>query len=798
MKISVNWLRDYVALGEKPQKIAEALTMGIAEVESVEEVGREFEGIVVGRVLKIKKHPNADELVLARVSIGKKILKIVCGAKNLKVGQKVPVALAGTTLPNGIKIEKVKIRGEEFEGMICSEIELGLGEGAKEIMVLGKKAGVGQEFRKYLGLKDYVLEIDNKSLTHRSDLFSHIGIARELAAILGRKLKLLSKLGIKGVRENTKVKSQVKLGVEVEDRKLCPRYMAVVLNGIKVGKSPLWIQNRLRACGVRPINNVVDITNYVMLEWGQPLHAFDLGKLKSKNEEEKNILVRLAKRGESITTIDGQRRKLNKDMLVIADSQRPIAIAGVMGGANTEVSEKTGFLILESASFDSVSVRKTSQKLGLRTEAVTRFEKGLGINLPEEGLLRCVELFQKYAKAEVASKIADTMTRKPKPIVVKLDLDYLNGLIGVGIPRTKVIKVLNSLEFKTEGTGKELKVEVPLFRTDVNIPEDVIEEVARIYGYDNVELKEITGVLRPTSELLDLYWGRKILEILTGGGFTETYNYSFYGEKLLKRCLLTAKDHVEIKNPLSEDLRFLRTSLLPRLFENVEKNKRYFNSFKLFEIGHVYFSGFECKSLAGVVLGDIDDVFYEVKGAVELLLGKLNIEFKFENLERTEGCEYWNIYAPGRSLQYVSGKDLLGTISLVDQKVLDNFDIENKKLAFFSLSLDHLVKKASSLVEYEPLSKFPPATLDLALVLDKTIPAKDVETLIYESGRPLLEQVELFDVYAGKPLAPSEKNLAFHLTYRAEDKTLEDEEVEEIQKKIIRDLEVKLGARVRE
>lgn len=793
MKISLNWLNEYVNIKTtKPEKIAEALTMGIAEVEQVQELGAGLDDVVVGEMKEIKKHPNADKLFVAKVDVGEpKPRQIIFGqVVALKVGDKLPIALAPAKLPGGMKIKKTKLRGVDSEGMCCLNSELGILDQADDVNFFPKATKNGTKIAKALGLDDAILEIDNKSLTHRADLFCHIGVAREAAALLGKKLtppKLIK----------PKASAKYKLNITAKDKKLCPRYAGIILDNIKIGPSPDWMQTHLSAAGMRPINNVVDITNYVMLEYGQPLHAFDADKLKGKSKKEKSIVVRLAKAGELITTVDKQKRKLDKDMLIIADSKEPVAIAGVMGGAETEVTDKTTKLILESANFDETSIRKTSQRLGLRTEAVVRFEKGLSIGLPEEGLQRAVKLLQKHAGAKIASKVADTLTAKPKPATIKLDLDYLNKLVGASIPKTKVSSILKSLEFKAKGQTKTLDVEVPIFRTDITIPEDLIEEVARVYGYDNIEPQEITGALKPVDELPDMHWGDKITENLVGAGFTEVKNYSFYGEKLLRRCLLTSKDHIELANPISEDLQYLRTTLLPWLFYNVAKNIREFSRINLFEIGHIYFPGCESKVLAGVMLGNKEEVFYDLKGAVGLLLKKLNIEYQARALERTEGCEYWNMYSSGRSLRYMNGKDMLGTLSLLDQRVATNFNIKGKKLAFFSFSLDQLAQKASSLTKYQPLPKFPPVTLDLALVVKQSMSAGEIIKFMRERGRPLLEKVELFDVYSGKQLASGQKNLAFHLTYRAQDRTLKDKEVEAVQRKLIQALENELGAKVR-
>ena len=820
MKISINWLKDYIDLKEKPAKIADSLTMGIAEVEDVINLADKYKNIVVGEVLSTEKHPNADKLSKAVVDVGSEKpsslpfrrinsvgkLNIVCGASNLEKGQKVPVALVGAVLPGNFKIAKAKIRGEESNGMICAEEELGLAKKSSGIMILNDNAKVGQKFSTYMGLEDVVLDIDNKSLTHRADLFCHIGIARELSALLNLKLNL-PKL------KKPKVSKDYKVNIEVKDKKLCPRYMGVVLNDLKIGESPKWMQARLNVAGMRPINNVVDITNYVMLEYGQPLHAFDVNKISEENKKvlldadkcglgglcRLKIIVRLAKKEESIVTIDNKKRSLDEKILVIANEKEPIAIAGVMGGLNSEVDKNTKTILLEAANFNETSVRKTSFKLGLRSEAVLRFEKGQSLDLPEYGLYRAVELFEKYAGAKVASNIADTLKNKLQPRKIKLNLDFVERLMGIKVPKTKIVKILKNLEFRITQLKDYLNVEVPIYRTDIKASEDLVEEIARVYGYDNIKPQEIEGVLKPVNELPDIYWGEKISQYLEGAGFSEVYNYSFYGEKLLSKCLLTSKDHLIVTNAQSPDLKYLRTTLLPRLMNNAELNFRNYDQFKIFEIGHVYFTGgIECKSLAGILVGDSDEVFYQAKGTMEFLLEKLNINYKIEELEKNKDCEYWNMYSEGQSIQFVSDKKILGTISICDIQAANNFNFKNKKVAFFNFSIDQLSQKATLNRQFKPLPKYPSITLDLAFVLNKSIKVREVAQLIQEEGRPLLKDLELFDVYMGKGLKEDKKSLAFHLVYRSGERTLKDEEVMQVQKKIINKLENELGAKVRE
>lgn len=798
MKISYNWLKNYITLKESPQKAAEALTMGIAEVESVKAQGKGLEKVVVGEILEIKRHPNADKLFIAKINIGKKTIQVIFSqVVSLKVKDKLPVVVAPAVLPGGIKIEKRKLKGIESEGMCCLDSELGIFDKARKVTFFGKEVKSGTPIVHALGLDDTILEIDNKSLTHRSDLFSHIGIARELAAILGKKLKL-PKL------KKPKESKEKRLKVKVENFDDCPRYMAVVLDNIKIKPSPKWMQKYLEVVGVRPINNVVDITNFIMLEYGHPTHAFDYNKIKDQT-----FRIHRAKPGEKMVTLDGVERNLDESILIIKDTEKITDLAGIMGGAVSEIDNKTKTIVLEAANFNKTLIRKTAQKLGLHTEAVVRYEKGISSDLTWQVLWRGIELLEKYAGAKVASKIYDLKKqgeiRKKK---IKFDLNYLNKLSGTNIPRQKVIKILKSLGFKVKSKGNILDVTVPLFRTDINLQEDLVEEVTRLYGYDKIEPEPIFTKIMPVSESPDLYWSKKVSVYLADWGFDEVYNYSFYGKKLLAKCKLTPQNHIALANPLSPDLAFLRTSLLPRLLENLEKNSRQYDKIKLFEIGKVFIPGCESKMLSGVICSIKKDTFYEAKGIVELLFKKLNVPYQFENLQKQKGCEYWNLYRERHSLRVKSfsnslfyqgerAEKYLGTISEVDMEVLENFDLVKKHVSFFDLFFEEIAKLAAKPQKFIPLPKYPPIILDLAFVLDKKILAQDILKTILQAGKPLLVNVELFDVYEGKPLLSSEKNLAFHLTYQSPIKTLKDEEVKNVQDKIVKALEIKFKAKIR-
>jgi len=775
MKISVNWLKDYVKISD-PCKSAESLTMAIAEVEDVVDLSKKFDGIIIGEVKEKKKHPNADRLNLAKVNVGKEILDIVCGASNLAVNQKIAVATIGTKLPNGLVIKPVAIRGEKSFGMICSEQELGLAKKSEGIMVLDKGAKVGEEFSKYLNLDDVIFDIDNKSLTHRSDLFCHIGIAREIAAAESKKLLLPKLPKIK--------KTAKKISVEVKDKKLCPRYEAIKLDNIKIEESPLWMQARLNSAGMRPINNIVDIANYVMLEFGQPLHAFDADKIGSK------IIVRKAKKQENIKTIDAKIRQLSEEMLVIADNKKPIAVAGVMGGFDSEVSKNTKSIILESANFYAYSIRQTARKLGLHSEAATRYEKNIAPELTNYALLRAVQLFQEICKAKVGSIVTDIYSARQKTIKIKLDPEKFAEFLGEKIPLTKIKSILKSLEFKISGT-KNLTIEVPYFRTDINYEEDLYEEIARIYGYDNIKPQRLIQKLEPVANLADLKLGNSARDILAGFGFSESYNYSFVSQNLLQKSGFNVTENIKVLNPQSKDLQYLRTSLLPGLLDNVRLNSKRFESIKIFEIGHVYQNS-EKKYLSGIICGKKEKIFYNLKGVLEGLLIKLNVACQFVQLEQTP-----KYLVTGKSIEIRQGSKIIGQMGLINQGNLDQMGIKKIKVAFFELDVSELVNASRKEKKFQQIPKFPAVTLDLAFVLDKTIPAATLEREILKIGQPLLIKAKLFDVYTGKPLQPNERNLAYHLIYQDPNKTLQDQEVKTIQQKIINQLSQKFQAKIR-
>ncbi|MDP2708989.1 MAG: phenylalanine--tRNA ligase subunit beta [bacterium] len=773
MLLSLNWLKEFAAIPKNltPEELAKRLTDHTVEVEKLEYQADKYRQVAVGKILAVKPHPKADRLRLALVDVGAEKLEIVCGAPNIAAGQLVPVALVGAVLPAGLAIKPAEIRGVTSSGMLCAPDELGLGDDHKGIMILDK-AKIGQSLADYLGLNDVMFEVDNKSITHRADLWSHYGLARDISAFLNVKFKAIK---IKAPR----VKGGLKLKVKVEDHKLCPRYMALALDGIKVGPSPEWLANRLSAAGMRPINNIVDATNYVMLEVGQPLHAFDARMIDS-------ITVRRANKNETMETLDGQTRQLDDEMLLITNQAGPVAIAGVMGGANSEINDNTTAIIIESANFNFESVRKTAQKLGLRTEASMRYEKGLDPNLTELGLFRAAELIMKICPgATAAGRPVDQKKYKLNLGPISFDLNWLNGRVGENFSAGQVKRILEKLGFGLKESRGKFKVTVPTWRAarDIAIAEDVVEEVARIYGYNNLKPALPKVEMAPPLVLPEKALERKIKNILSvGAGLTEVYNYSFVKTAGLG-CL-------KLVNSLSEDLKYLRVSLRYGLIENIKTNQAGHEKIAIYEIGRIFLDRpgenglpYQAKRLGLALAANQDgDLFRELKGIIAYLLNSLNIDVTFDVFEKGAG-----IFAAG---------ELIGQARELDKDYARTLGIK-KRVALAELELDKLniLIKNHLAKLYRPPAKYPPAVRDLAFVVNDKILYNNIVQEI-KNFSDLIARVELFDVYQGDKLGAGKKSLAFHIIYQA-DKTLTSEEVDEAQGELIKHLENKLGAKVR-
>jgi len=855
MKISLNWLKELVKIPDNitPEEIGLALTLKTVEVEGIERQGESLKNVVIGKINKIEKHPNADKLQLCSVDIGEKNdAQIVCGGTNLKEEMFTVVAKVGAKVRwhgegDLVELEKAKIRGIESNGMICASSELGLEniisqESDSEIIDLGERGSDADDYAddyadttriipgtslvEVLKLDDVIFDIDNKSLTNRPDLWGHVGIAMEVGAIFG----------VQSVDRNvpwhvsTDTTADDGLVVDVQNQELCPRYMAVTLSGIKIGQSPQWIQNRLLAVGMRPINNIVDVTNYVMLELGQPMHSFNY-QLSVNSYQ---LRVRNAQDGEKIVTLDGEERELDSEMLVIADGEKAIAIAGVMGGANSEIDEKTTDIILESANFEKVNNRQTATKLGLRTEAVMRYEKGLDPNLTEQALARCVELIQQMIpEAKISNKIIDIKTESKSIQPIEITTEYINKKIGTDISAKRVVEILESLGFgvKTGNSVSDnnarqnctMQISVPSWRAtgDVSIKEDIVEEVARIYGFDNIIPEAPKMSLKVPEENKERKLTYKIKDILKGQGMTETSNYSFVNDEQLEKMGINSEQCVEISNPISADSKFLRPNLIIRLLQNAKDNLRFYKEFSMFEIGSVFrdVDGKDCadpkcskklpwqeKTVAGIIVADKSAVpFYEAKETAESLMRELGVGYDVADdtvkREWVHPCRKLRLIT--HNMEHITydtddaGEYSLGYISEINPGVVRKMGIKNARVAVFEFSLGELVGAINYDKKYEKISKFPSILRDLAIMVNKKILVGDlVQTINTEAGKNLTD-IELFDYYEGKQLEDDKKSLAFHLTFQSIERTLEDKEVDEIFCKITNKLRKEFKAELR-
>ena len=807
MLISYDWLNDFIKLPKTaiPEEVAAKFTMHTVEVEGVKRQDSQWPGVVVGKVLTVEPHPNADRLRVTKVDIKAAVLNIVCGAPNVAAGQLVAVATIGSVLPNGLEIKESTLRGVTSEGMICAEDELGLGDNHEGIMVLDKTAKIGEPLAKYFKLSDVVLEIDNKSLSNRSDLWGHYGLARELGVIYEAPIKDYAEFLKTAIEDR-----EEELSVKVEDSRLCPRYLALAIGGLEITESPQWLKSRLQAVGLRPINNIVDLTNYVMLETGQPLHAFDRDLVKK-------IGVRLAKKDEQLTLLDGQEKELTEEMLVITDGEKPVAVAGVMGGKDSGVSLNTNEIILEAANFEAVSVRKTAAKLGLRTEASVRFEKSLDPNLAETALRRFWTLLKEIAPgAKVTSKIFDHKKFNLETGPLTLSLNWINERAGQEIPETKVISILERLGFGVTNNNGELSVVIPSWRAakDVRLKEDVLEEVLRFWGYDNLPSIAPRAALIPPLRLADLVLERKLEDFLSGSlNLTETQNYSFVSHHHLQKLGLEEDTYLKIANPLSDQYDYLRQNLAINLLNNVRTNQFNFSRLSLFEIGRVYFDTpgvfdkagddqerlpYQQKRL-GLLLATKEnaDNFAVVKGWVAALITYLfgkTWDLEFVSPEDSAAYHYSD---PSETVRLrVNDRDL-GTITTISTATAKEFGLKMKAtVAELSLvELEALLAVCPAL-KYQAPAKYPAVERDLAFVVNSEMVYNNLRQEI-KKFNSLLVAVDLFDTYQGGQLGEGKKSLAFHLKYQAPDRTLRSEEVEAIQKELVKHLEEKFDAQIR-
>jgi len=800
----MRWLSDYIDVSDLSIKeFCSGLTISGSKVERYETEGEEISKVVVGKLLSVVPHENSDHLVVCQVDVGKagngEPIQIVTGAPNVKAGDIVPVAMDGSTLPNGIKIKKGKLRGVESNGMLCSLGELGLTTHdfpyaiADGIFIMQQEEGcpeleLGMDIKEAIGLNDTSVEFEITS--NRPDCLAVIGLARETAATFDRPytVKEPTYKGIEG-----DINSMLKVNVQNTD--LCSRYIAGVVKNVKIGQSPRWMRERLRASGVRPINNFVDITNYVMLEYGHPMHAFDIRYIKG-NE----INIRNAKAGETITTLDGTERALTENMLVIADAESPVAVAGVMGGEYSGIMDDTVDVVFESACFDGASVRTTAKALGMRTDASARFEKGIDPQNAYPAIMRAFELVEMLGCGEVVNTIIDADHSDKTPKGVEFNPAWINGFLGTDISEDVMKKCLEKLDFKIENG----MAYAPSVRIDIECKADIAEEVARIYGYNNIPKTIIRGVA--AAELTEKQkFERKIMNAMTSLGAYEITTYSFISPKYFDKIRLPEdsklRNTVVITNPLGEDTSVMRTTLIPSMCEVLARNYNNRNaSACLFELGNEYLpTGAELpdepvRLSVGMYGGNRD--FYDIKGIVDAMLKNVGVEdFEYEACTDNVVFAEADAFHPGRCAVITKDGKAIGIVGELHPETLENYGIGTKAYAA-KINVTEILEVAVATKTYKPLPKFPATTRDLAIVCDEALPVAKLEKAIKKAVGNILETVTLFDVYQGKQIAEGKKSVAYAISMRSHEGTLTDEQADAAVKRVLKELSA-LGAELR-
>ncbi|MFO7712874.1 phenylalanine--tRNA ligase subunit beta [Desulfosarcina sp.] len=800
MKVSLSWLKAYVPINMPVAELADALTMAGLEVEAVEDRFAHLETVVVGRVVEVLPHANADRLKVCRVDAGDGIVTVVCGAPNAAVGLNVPLARVGTRLPNGTMLEKTVIRGEASEGMLCSEIELGLGPDGSGLMVLDGDIQTGMALKTALNLCDHTLEI---GLTpNRPDCLSIMGVAREIAAIQAVNMKppLISLPDTEG-----DIGACTSVTILAPDH--CPRYAARLLEGITVAPSPYWLQDRLHSVGVRPINNLVDVTNFVMLETGQPLHAFDFDHLAGHR-----IVVRTAAAQEPFTTLDQKARRLSDQMLMICDGEKPVAVGGVMGGLNSEIEATTTRVLIESACFDPVSIRRTSKALGLNTDASHRFERGVDPDGTLFALNRAAGLMAELGRGRLVGGLIDEDFRQSGPLVLPLCVRATNTVLGTDLDRDTIAKLLVRIAFKVQADGEDgLQVEVPSFRVDVTRPQDLMEEVARLSGYNLIPTTFPTLPAQGTTPFPLMVRRNQVRDILGGFGFTETINYSFISADSCDRIQLHPDDprrcHVALLNPISEEQSVMRTTLVPGMLESAQRNlSRQLTRLRLFEVGKVFLPQadallpLEKEMLVGFLTGPRAKSawhtrekacdFFDIKGTVEglgLALGIASLSFA---ALPDDQCCYTRV---GHTAKILHGVQMLGILGEVDAAVVNSYSL--KQPAFiFELDLEALSRLVTDARQMAAIPRFPATARDITVIVDRDVESRRLLDTVARFGEKLVEDLYLFDVFAGDPIPEGKKSVSFRVVYRSAERTLEDEIVNEIHHRLTHRLITEFGA----
>jgi phenylalanyl-tRNA synthetase beta chain len=789
MKVSLEWLQEYVGISLPPPELGELLTQAGLEVETLTECNPGFHRVVVAEMRSFSPHPKSGHLSICLVQDGQKDYTVVCGAPNLKVGDKVALALEGASLPGRSNIERTVLLDVASEGMLCSEKELGLSDEASGIMVLDPELTLGVPIEQALPLKDWILDVN--VTPNRSDCLCILGMAREIAALTGQPLRppIFKGLGGKGEIEK-------ETAVVIESPDLCPRYVAKLITGVRIGASPFWMRRRLQALGVRSINNIVDVTNYVMLEVGQPLHAFDFNQL-----EEKRIVVRTAESGESFTTLDNIQRSLPENALMICDGKKPVALAGIMGGLNSEVQPGSRNILLESAYFDPMGIRRTSKKMGLSTEASVRFERGIDPNGSLKAAERAAALMVAMAGGMMAAGAIDNYPRRMEPKKILLRAPRVNSILGTAIPHAEVPTYLQRLGLEVKEAGKEsFEVTVPTFRVDLDREIDLIEEIARLHGFNRIPVTIPSGTVMAEKENSLQRAAPRARSLLVGMGLREVITFGFISAKMLKDLGIQSPDpranSLRIQNPLSEDQAIMRTTLIPGLLQVVQTNINRQNlDLKIFELGRVFFPlpdrdlPEEIETLGGILTGQREEEswakpnekvdFYDLKGIIEVLLQGFGVP-RCEFLPEKEDP----FLHPGKACRLVAGGEILGVMGEAHARINELLEIK-QVLYLFEINFKKLVDQVTDHPVFKPLARFPAVTRDLALIVDEGVPARDLVQTLEGVNPGLIQEITIFDLYRGKPIPAGKKSVAFRLIFQREDRTLTDLEVNELHREMV-------------
>jgi phenylalanyl-tRNA synthetase beta chain len=807
MKIPLSWLREYVDIDLPTAELAHRLTMAGNEVGAIDDIGGTWGNVYVGHVIRIEPHPNADRLRLATVSLGQEEITVVCGAPNVAQGQRIAFAQVGAHLVDSRTgetetLQAATIRGVVSAGMVCSERELGIGDDHSGILVLSEDAPIGKPLVEYMG--DVIFDIE--VTPNRSDCLSVLGVAREVAALTG---KTVREPDASYAEDGDPIEGLI--NVEIADAKLCPRYTASMIQGIKIGPSPLWMQDRLLKAGQRPISNVVDVTNYVMLEYGQPLHAFDYTTLRGGK-----ITIRPAHDQEVFVTLDEVERKLNAPMLVIADAERSVALAGIMGGLNTEITEDTSTVLLESANFDAINTRRTAQALRLRSESSSRFDKGIQPELAAIALKRATQLILQLAGGMVCKGVMDVHPQPRERPAISLSLPRLKKVLGIEVSVERVTGILTSLGFSiSKQENSSIVVTVPYWRVDIAQENDLIEEVARTMGYNNLPTTTLSTPIPAFQPQPDRELREQVKDMMVACGMQEVISYSLTSLANLEKtqAMVDEVQPIKLANPMSEEQEYLRTNLRSSILSTLAYNQNNVREgIKLFEVGRAYIPNpkdrvserpaalpLEPEMLVGVAAGprwsenwfggeeSLD--FFDAKGILESFLGQLHIQYSFEPTDDP-------MFLPGRCAAITAGGSTLGVMGEVHTQVLERFQIDTTPVALFELDLAALLQaRPFGTAQYQSLARYPGAYRDLAIVLNMDVTSARVQEIIKRS--PLVARSTLFDVYEGSGISTGMRSLAYRVLFQLPDRTLVGEEVSQALKEIMAALEKETGATLR-